>query len=132
MPELPWRCTRNHREVPLRVDPGTPGKLKDATAKLYEKDPDPAELAAAGLTPEDFVAESFDIWPENEPPIALFSSLSTQWRIGMSGPTGLDYNVLFTRMERMGLSSEAYEAMFQDIRVIESEALSILNQRDKE
>ena len=49
----------------------------------------------------------------------------------MSGPTGLDYNVLFTRMERMGLDGEAYEQMFQDIRVIESEALSILNQRDE-
>ena len=49
----------------------------------------------------------------------------------MSGPTGLDYNVLFTRMEHMGLSGEAFELMFQDIRVIESEALSILNQRDE-
>ena len=49
----------------------------------------------------------------------------------MSGPIGLDYNVLFTRMERMKLSDEAYEGMFQDIRVIESEALSILNQRDE-
>lgn len=49
----------------------------------------------------------------------------------MSGPTGLDYNVLFSRMDRMGLTGDAFEAMFQDIRVIESEALSILNQRDE-
>ena len=81
------------------------------------------------MTPEDFVAESMEIWPENEAAIALFSSLSTQWRIGMSGPTGLDYNVLFARMERMKLGDEAHELLFQDIRVIESEALSILNER---
>lgn len=74
--------------------------------------------------------ESFELWPENEQSIALFSSLSTQWRIGMSGPIGLDYNVLFKRMERMKLSDEAHELMFQDIRIIESEALSILNQRE--
>jgi hypothetical protein len=49
----------------------------------------------------------------------------------MSGPIGLDYNVLFARMERMKLSDAEHELIFQDIRVIESEALSILNQRDE-
>ena len=78
------------------------------------------------------MAESFEIWPENEVALALFSSLSTQWRIGVAGPTGLDYNVLFTRMDRMGLSEEGYERLFQDIRVIEGEALAILNNRDKQ
>ena len=49
----------------------------------------------------------------------------------MSGPTGLDYNVLFTRMERMKLDDQRHERLFQDIRVIESEALKILNTKDK-
>jgi hypothetical protein len=88
-------------------------------------------MLAAGLRPEDFVAESFEIWPENEKSIALFSSLSTQWRMGFSGPTGLDYNVLFTRMARMGLDDAEYESLFQDIRVIESEALTIINTREQ-
>ena len=48
----------------------------------------------------------------------------------MSGPTGLDYNVLFTRMERMHLDDQAHERLFQDIRVIESEALKIINTKD--
>lgn len=82
------------------------------------------------MTLEDFAHESFDLWPENEESISLFSSVSTQWRMGMGGPTGLDYNVLFARMDRMKLDDQAYEHLFQDIRVIESEALSILNKRD--
>ncbi len=49
----------------------------------------------------------------------------------MSGPTGLDYNVLFTRMERMKLDDQRHERLFQDIRVIESEALKIINTKEK-
>ena len=47
----------------------------------------------------------------------------------MSGPTGLDYNVVFTRLERMRLSEADYEQLFEDLRVIESEALTILNKK---
>ena len=47
----------------------------------------------------------------------------------MSGPTGLDYNVVFTRLERMRLSDLDYEQLFEDLRVIESEALTILNKK---
>lgn len=49
----------------------------------------------------------------------------------MAGPTGLDYNVLFSVMERRRYSAETYERVFQDIRVIEAEALTIINKRDK-
>lgn len=88
-------------------------------------------MLAAGLRPEDFGDEAFEIWPENEKSIALFSSLSTQWRMGFSGPTGLDYNVLYSRMDRLNLDDAAHERLFQDIRLIESEALQLLNQRDE-
>lgn len=52
--------------------------------------------------------------------------------MGFSGPTGLDYNVLFARMNRMNLTDDQYESLFQDVRVIESEALSTINNRDKQ
>ena len=82
------------------------------------------------MTPEDFVAESLEIWPENEESIALFSSLSTQWRMGFSGPTGLDYNVLFSRLAMLNVDEQTHERLFQDVRVIESEALALLNTKD--
>lgn len=87
-------------------------------------------MFAAGLRPEDFDDESFEMWPENEAAISLFASVSTQWRVGMNGPTGLDYNVLFARMDRMKLSEEAHERLFQDMRVVEAEALKMIKQKN--
>ena len=49
--------------------------------------------------------------------------------MGFGGPVGLDYNVLYTRMARLDLSAEAHEHLFQDMRVIESEALTAMNKR---
>ncbi len=69
------------------------------------------------------------MWPENWPAVVLFDELGTQWtRAGMDGSAfGLNYAVLFARMERMGLAADAYEAMFSDIRHMEQEALRWLN-----
>ena len=65
------------------------------------------------------------------PAINLFSTISTQWRMGgMGGPTGLDYNVLFACMGRMKLDDQDYEWLFDDIRVIEAEALTAINRKD--
>ena len=49
--------------------------------------------------------------------------MRTQWRVGMGGPTGLDYSVLYRRMDRMGLTPEQYDQMEADIAVMESAAL---------
>lgn len=95
---------------------------------LYATDEDEQELAAFGFLPSDYeTAEPLLIWPENQKAVSLFSSISTQWRTGAFGPTGLDYNVLFTRMERMHLTDAAHDHLFGDVRVIEFEALRILN-----
>lgn len=50
--------------------------------------------------------------------------MDSQWRIGMSGPTGLDYTALFMRMERLHLSDEDWEQRFADLREIEAAALT--------
>ena len=47
----------------------------------------------------------------------------------MSGPTGLDYGVLFHRMDRLALPTDEYEQLFDDIRVIESEALTLIHKK---
>ena len=97
---------------------------------LYATEDSEAELASFGFAPEDYANESIEIWPENQQAINLFTSISTQWRVGAGGPTGLDYNVLFTLMGLMDLSYERHVQLFEDIRVIESEALALLNKRD--
>lgn len=50
--------------------------------------------------------------------------MQTQWRMGpSSGPYGLDYNVLYHRMDRMELSAERYKELEACIRLMEYEAL---------
>lgn len=88
------------------------------------------ELAGSGFCPEDYEIDPVDLWPENEPAINLFLTLSSQWRMGTGGAIGLDYTPFFARMERMRLTDEAYDQLFEDIRVIESEALVHINRKD--
>lgn len=74
------------------------------------------------MTIDDFI-ETIGIWKDNWPAVMLFMSIDTQWRAGPGGPIGLDYNVLFHRMDRMGLVAERYDQLFEDIRIMEAEAL---------
>jgi hypothetical protein len=48
----------------------------------------------------------------------------------MGGPTGLDYNVLFRKMDRMKLSAAEYDQLEEDVRVMEFEALKTMNDGD--
>lgn len=91
-----------------------------------EKETSPFLASIAALQ----AAQAYEVWPENMPAMRLFGSLSTQWRTGMNGPTGLDYNVLFYRLDRMHLSEQEHEWMFEDIQTVEAEALSIIHKKD--
>lgn len=55
----------------------------------------------------------------------MFGELSTQWlRAGMDGAAyGLNYSILFARLDRMRLDEKRYDALFNDIRHMEREAL---------
>jgi hypothetical protein len=53
----------------------------------------------------------------------LFTTFSTQWRVGMNGPVGLDYNVLLHELDRRDLSRDEYDDLFGSIRLMEREAL---------
>jgi hypothetical protein len=69
-------------------------------------------------------ADEFEVWPENWPSVALFTDCLTQWRIGMAGPTGLDYAGVNAVMEMRGIKSRKRRAsLFDDVRVMEIAAL---------
>ena len=61
----------------------------------------------------------------------MFDALGTQWRIvaGLGGAyyEGIDYSVLPIVEERMGVKRKARARIFNDLRVMESEAKAILN-----
>lgn len=95
---------------------------------MYERPIDPREIAPFGLTLEDFAGDPVEIWPEHRPAFEAFVAMGTQWRIGMAGPTGLDYNVLLPLLNRMDLSKDAWDDTFEAVRVMEHEALQVMRE----
>ena len=74
-----------------------------------------------------------EIWPENYQAYGVFSALGTQWRIGMNGPTGLDYNVLPLIEKRLQVPEEDSADLFECLRIMENEALDEMRrQRDEQ
>jgi hypothetical protein len=51
----------------------------------------PLELAQES---EQCKAREEEIYPDNMESVGVFCDMSTQWRVGMSGATGLDYAAL--------------------------------------
>lgn len=112
----------------LALHHGPPGKLKAIAAAIYRKPPTAEQLGFWGMTYRDWEAEQqpVEIWPENVPAYKLWCKVGSQWRYTMSGPASLDYIPLQHELDRMGLSEEDYDALFSDIRVMESEALAAM------
>lgn len=95
---------------------------------MYEAEPSDAELAVAGLSREE-VATSCEVWPENWQVYGLFCVMATQWRIGMAGPTGLDYSALPVALRMICAARADWQQLMADVRVMESAAISAM--RDK-
>lgn len=75
------------------------------------------------MTVEEALGPPVEIWPDNLAAINVFIAMSTQWRIGMAGPTGLDYAALPAVMDVVDIDQEARRAVFNDLRSMEEEAL---------
>ena len=63
------------------------------------------------------------MWPDNHAAFILFNNLSTQWRIGMGGPTGLDYAAVYPLIDRAAKDPQEWDELFSDIQVMEGAAL---------
>lgn len=92
--------------------------------------------AALGIPPEMRAgivesAATTEIWPESAEPFGLFSQMLTQWRTGMSGPTGLDYAALPAIFDMNDIAPARRRQAFDDLRVMESEALAVMRQQQK-
>lgn len=67
------------------------------------------------------------IWPCNWKPLHLFIGLSTQWRVGMAGITGLDYAAL--PIVAQGLRIRLKPRLIRALQVMEREALRLMSER---
>jgi hypothetical protein len=74
----------------------------------------------------DDYGEGIAVWPENWPAVMVFRRMTTQWRVGMGGPTGLDYGVLFRLLDNERLSGDEWDQMFADVCVMEAAALEAM------
>lgn len=54
--------------------------------------------------------------------------MSSQWRTGMNGPTGLDYNALPTVLRLVGIARSEWSDIFDCIRVMEGEAMKVMSE----
>ncbi|SQI39270.1 Uncharacterised protein [Providencia alcalifaciens] len=78
---------------------------------------------AFGFPPDiDDVEVVPDVWES----YLVFSAMSTQWRVGMNGATGLDYSVIPNVLELLNIKNKA--TIFDDLRVMELKALELINE----
>lgn len=80
-------------------------------------------MAAWGFSFGDLLEETIELWPDAWPGFLLFEAMSTQWRVGMGGATGLDYNTLPLVARYMEVEDEHMPLAFNDIRTMEAEVL---------
>jgi hypothetical protein len=76
-----------------------------------------------GLTVEEASGPPVDVWECNWPAVQVFLALDTQWRVGMAGPTGLDYGAITTVLRLKAIPRARWPDLFEDIRTMEDAAL---------
>lgn len=85
-----------------------------------------------GLKLEEIPAEEVEVWDVNWPSFSVFYNMSTQWRVGMGGATGLDYSALLATAKMLGYKNKEIQEMFSDIQVMENEALLTMGENNKD
>lgn len=84
-----------------------------------------------GLTKEDMPDEIIGVYPDNWPIFLLFDAMSTQWRVGGMGATGLDYNVIPLVAKSVGIKKKELHETLPYLRIMEAEALkSMIEDRE--
>lgn len=101
--------------------------MKAAARALYTASATEQEAAHWGLTLQEAAeAETCWVWPDNWPIVEAFEAMTTQWRVGMRGATGLDYAVLPVVLRMRGIARADWPDTFYGIRVMESAALDVI------
>lgn len=59
----------------------------------------------------------------------LFIRMGTQWRVGMTGATGLDYGVLFRLIDLEDVPADERRQLLDDVQVLETAALERMREQ---
>jgi hypothetical protein len=71
------------------------------------------------------------VFPDNWQPYQIFVDLLTQWRVGPSGITGLDYQALPVVLKIRGIKKREHGEIFDCIQIMERAALKKVVERDQ-
>lgn len=74
----------------------------------------------------DLTGQDCEIWPDNWPAFTVFEAMSTQWRTGACGATGMDYTSIRDVAGFLGLTRVQTTDIFPDLRIMEAEALRVM------
>lgn len=87
-----------------------------------------AALAAFGLKAERPLSGDLEVWPEHGQVVEVFGALLTQWRYApMGGITGLDYGVIPATLDLMEIPRIDRAEIFGELRIMEAEAIKVIN-----
>ena len=75
------------------------------------------------MTVEEAAGPPVEIWPDNVDAVNVFIDMSTQWRVGVAGATGLDYGVIEKVMQLGGIRKKHRREVFEAVRIMESAAI---------
>jgi hypothetical protein len=82
------------------------------------------------LTLEEVSGPPVEVWPDNWTAVQTFIAMSTQWRVGMAGATGLDYGVLPAVLRLTGVPVKERSQAFEGIRVMEDAVLDMMRSQN--
>lgn len=80
------------------------------------------------MTVEEARGAPVEIWPDNVQAVNVFVAMSTQWRVGMGGATGLDYAALPVVMRLAGVPPADRAEVFDAVRAMEEAALTTMRE----
>lgn len=83
-----------------------------------------------GLELSDLAA--VEVYEENWPAWELFTYMQTQWNVGPGGIIGYRYEVAHHKLDRARLDPEEYEIRMEELRIMESAALTAMRSQQKE
>ena len=69
-------------------------------------------------------------WPENWQSLLIFDALTTQWNANNGVVIGIRYEAINLVLDVFNVNKKLRADMFHFIRVMENEALQVINKRD--
>ena len=80
------------------------------------------------FAPQPLDTRHCNVWRENWQSVMFFAEFCmTQWRVSMSGHTGLDHTAVIHDLRTLRLSRKDFDRVYADVRLMERAALSAIN-----